>query len=330
MKRRRVTGNRGNKQIMDKQTKNISVIIPVYNSEATVKRCLDSVAAQTFKSYEVIIVDDGSNDGSARIIDAFCESNAGFRCIRTKNRGVAAARNTGMEVATGDYIAFVDSDDSIRPDMLEKMYAAAVKTDADVTVCRYAFNKIKDQGLGRISLIGRESMIHEMMLPAHDVASFIFNRLYKRAFLEDNRIRFNEKISVSEDLLFNAECVLHGSKNAFLDSVLYCYIINENGTMFSKGFNRKKLSANDTYDIMFDKDMSAKEMCYAKAACSLYNVMLYRQCIKYRADISGAELRNVKAHLCVGERYIFKTHAPLKYKLGFIALKYFPWVFRIV
>lgn len=315
---------------MDKQTKQISVIIPVYNSEATVKRCLDSVAAQTFKSYEVIIVDDGSNDGSAGIINAFCESNAGFRYIKTENRGVAAARNTGIEATEGDYIAFVDSDDSIRPDMFEKLYAAAVKTDADITACRYAFNEIKDKGSGRISLIGRESMIREMMLPKHDTASFIFNRLYKRTFLEDKHIRFNEKISVSEDLLFNAECVLHGSKNAFLDSVLYCYIINENGTMFSKGFNRKKLTANDAYDIMFDLRLSEKEKRYTETACSLYNVMLYRQCIRYRADISETELDNVRSHLLIGERYIFKAHAPLKYKLGFIALKYFPWVFRIV
>ena len=315
---------------MDKQTKQISVIIPVYNSEATVKRCLDSVAAQTFKSYEVVIVDDGSNDGSARIIDSFCKSNAGFRCIKTENRGVSAARNTGIEAAEGDYIAFVDSDDSIRPDMLEKMYAAAVKTAADITVCRYAFNEIKDKGSGRISLIGRESMIHEMMLPKHDAASFIFNRLYKRAFIEDTHIRFNEKISVSEDLLFNTECVLHASRNAFLDSVLYCYIINENGTMFSKGFNGKKLSANDAYDIMFGYRLSEKEMRFTKTACSLYNVMLYRQCIRYRADISESELDNVRSHLLIGERFIFREHAPLKYRLGFIALKYFPWVFRIV
>ena len=115
----------------------ISLIIPVYNVEDYLEKALLSVQNQTFRDFEAIIVDDGSTDKSLEIIKKFCEKNSNFIFLTQKNKGPAAARNYGISVCKGDYIAFMDSDDYIEPEFLEMLYKTAIENDADITCCNF-------------------------------------------------------------------------------------------------------------------------------------------------------------------------------------------------
>ena len=114
----------------------ISVIVPIYNAERYIKRCLDSIQAQTFQNFEVIMINDGSQDSSADIAEEYT-ADPRFKLFHQDNRGVGYARNRGLEVARGEYLAFVDSDDAVVPEHLEKLYTAAAENDADIVCCSY-------------------------------------------------------------------------------------------------------------------------------------------------------------------------------------------------
>ena len=120
-----------------KNTPEISLIVPIYNVEKYLVKALTSIENQTFKNFEAILVDDGSTDKSIDIIKEFCEKNENFKFIQQENRGPAAARNSALEISTGKYIAFMDSDDFIEPEFLENMYNAAEENGADIACCNF-------------------------------------------------------------------------------------------------------------------------------------------------------------------------------------------------
>ena len=115
----------------------LSIIIPVYNTEKYLHRCVDSVLQQNMSDYELILVDDGSTDGSGKICDEYKEKDSRVKVIHTQNQGVSKARNTGLELSSGEYIGFVDADDYIDADMYEKLIEASIDSNADVCCCGY-------------------------------------------------------------------------------------------------------------------------------------------------------------------------------------------------
>ena len=117
----------------------ISIIIPIYNSAALLPRCLDSILAQTYRDFTLILVNDGSTDGSGKICDGYAEKDERIRVIHKENGGVSSARNAGLDAADGEYITFIDSDDAIPPGYLETLYMAASGSGADVAICDVLF-----------------------------------------------------------------------------------------------------------------------------------------------------------------------------------------------
>lgn len=115
----------------------ISVIVPVYNVEPYVEKCLDSILAQTYSDLEVLVIDDGSTDGCGEISDRYAEQDHRIQVFHTENHGLSAARNIGLDHVNGQYIGFVDSDDWIDPDMYEELHNIIQKTDADIVTCRF-------------------------------------------------------------------------------------------------------------------------------------------------------------------------------------------------
>lgn len=118
----------------------VSVIVPVYNVENYIRKCLDSIISQTLKDIEIILVDDGSEDNSGKICDEYAEKDSRIIVIHQKNNGLSNARNTGLNIASGEYIGFVDSDDYIKSEMYSEMYQTAEKTDADMVLCNYSYD----------------------------------------------------------------------------------------------------------------------------------------------------------------------------------------------
>ncbi len=177
----------------------ISVIIPVYNAAATLDDCLQSVAGQSFKDLEIICIDDGSTDKSGEILAAWQAKDSRIKVLHQKNLGGGAARNAGLAVAAGEYIHFLDSDDSLQPKAYEIMYKKICQTGADVCFCQYytidaaSGKKTKSNSFYRYPEITREKNIrvkgNENVFFYSDVVPW--NKLYRRAFVKEHKLTFD-------------------------------------------------------------------------------------------------------------------------------------------
>jgi len=220
----------------------LSIIVPVYNVRAYLPACLDSLVNQTLDNYEVILVDDGSSDGSAEIIKDYCERYPELiRSIRVENGGQGRARNFAIEMARGDYLGFVDSDDWITADMYEKLYNTAVRENADVVVCDF-LEKFSD---GRENYL--KAAVQDNLLAA---AGSACNKLFRSSLIEN--VRFPEGLWY-EDFYFSAIMLLKSRRTVFIPEALYIYRRGQESTMHNN--NAKK-----NLDIITIMDMLADYM----------------------------------------------------------------------
>ena len=208
----------------------VSVIVPVYNIETHLKACLNAVLAQTFTDFELILIDDGSTDGSARICDETAASDARVRVIRQPNSGVSRARNAGLDAAKGAYIAFVDSDDIIVPTYLEKLVSAAETYHTDLVLCGFSrFRPDAEQQylIGPIPIGLYRSMREFVQLYGEGRTNMfgvsIWAKLYRASIIRENNIRFDPEISYEEDCNFNADLLPHCQTAAVVGEALYRY-----------------------------------------------------------------------------------------------------------
>lgn len=207
----------------------ISVVIPCYNGENFIEKCIKSISAQTYNNLEIIIVNDGSTDNTETIIRNFSDNR--IKYIYQKNAGEAAARNTGIETATGEYIGFVDSDDYIEPEMYEKLFNALYFNNAEMTVANY--NQIYADGTikkaystmsGQIFDIQEDILSYwiKVCASAHP-NNYVWSRLYKTELIMKSGIRF-EKYVHSADTLFNFKLLPYINKCILVNEGLYNYV----------------------------------------------------------------------------------------------------------
>lgn len=209
--------------------KKISVIVPAYNVAPWISNCLNSILAQTYKNLEVIVIDDGSIDETPQIIDYFAKKDSRIIAIHQKNAGLVAVRNKGITRASGDYIAFVDADDAIDPDMYERLMFNAIKYQADISHCgvrfcfpdghvelHYGTNKIKIQN----NFEGQKDLLEgEFIEPG------LWNKLYRSSLLIDSCL--DENVLNNEDLLRNFVLFKRAKKSVFEDFCGYQYYQRE-------------------------------------------------------------------------------------------------------
>lgn len=237
----------------------ISIIVPVYNMENYLSVCVDSILAQTYTNLEIILVNDGSKDSSAQICDEYAEKDTRIKVVHKANGGLSSARNAGMDIATGEYIGFVDSDDSIRPNFFEILYDNLLKTDSDVSVCRFlnCTTQEGDQTIAKqaendlITFTSEESIIN-MFIGKHFVGH-VCNKLFKAELVKD--IRFFEELKNFEDAPFSFAAILRSKKICFTEQRLYNYLMRQ-GSILRQGFNKNLLHALVACDKI---DMMLKE-----------------------------------------------------------------------
>ena len=180
----------------------ISIIIPVYNVEKYLNKCLNSVIEQTYKNIEVILIDDGSTDNSGKICDEYAKNDIRIKIIHQQNGGVSTARNNGLEHATGKYITFVDSDDYIEKEMIETMAKKIMKKNADIVICgvtdRDEENNIINQSLNKKENVFNNIEAIKEMLDEKLFNCVCWAKLYKKELFRN--IKFNSKIRIAEDM----------------------------------------------------------------------------------------------------------------------------------
>lgn len=202
----------------------ISVVVPIYNVKKYLEICLHSLVNQTYKNLEIILVDDGSTDGSSAICDIWAKKDNRIKVIHKTHGGVSDARNKGLDIAKGDFIGFVDSDDKIKLNMYEILYKNMKIHNADISVCNFIFvhnNDTFDYGKSKNTSIKKGTEAFNMLFKKNNYGNFVWNKLYKHELF--NKIRFPygknyEDIYVMHKLYYNAKTIV------FIDKGLYYYI----------------------------------------------------------------------------------------------------------
>ena len=222
-----------------------SIVIPVYNAKASLERCVDSWLCQTRKDLEIILVDDGSSDGSGELSDRLAENSDGrVRVIHQENSGVSAARNAGIRVTEGEFLLFTDSDDYVEPDYLEKMAALQENSDADLVLCGYhhlydGADIVKVPGETHVSAMAEFQQEFLELYKKSDL-NMPWNKLYRKALASV----FDTSLSLGEDLLFNLEYLSKCRRVAVLGEPLCWYVQDMGKTTLSseKRQNRMELA----------------------------------------------------------------------------------------
>lgn len=201
----------------------ISIIIPVYNVERYIRECLDSIICQTFSDFEVLLIDDGSPDKSGDICDEYATKDSRFKVFHKTNGGVSSARNLGLENAQGEWVLFVDADDVIYNDCLEKCYNIATEDNLDLLQFKFdrEINKRNPQNNIKSEVLSSADFLNIR----HNVCaacSFI-----KASIIRDNSIRFNTNIKLAEDQLFILHAIKNSNRIKITNDVLYYYRPNE-------------------------------------------------------------------------------------------------------
>ncbi len=193
----------------EKLSKLISVIVPIYNSKKYLRECLDSILGSTYKNLEIICVDDGSSDGSGELVKSYSKYFSNIILITQENAGVSAARNTGLEKAHGEYIAFIDSDDTVSSVFFENMLNACELHHADIAVCQFNKEQLPDKGTytGEFSVCSSS----EYYRNKHS-RIYVITKLYRRDILND--IVFEKSICYAEDIAFTMDVLCTSLENS--------------------------------------------------------------------------------------------------------------------
>lgn len=215
--------------------KKVSVIVPVYNSQEYLRECADSLVNQTLEEIEIIFVNDGSTDESLKILEEYQSRFPEKVIIRTKeNGGQATARNLGIGIATGEYIGFVDSDDSVDVKMYEEMYEAAIKADADYVECNYKYLQVMpDGGMKELQPYGNVREYKDKKQMFIDPLVSPWNKIYKSELLKQNGIVFPEGV-IYEDTAFFIKSIPYINKAVYVNEDFVYHFLRENSTMNAK------------------------------------------------------------------------------------------------
>lgn len=233
----------------------VSVIVPIYKVEKYIARCLDSIKAQTFTDFEVIMIDDGTPDRSAEIAERYT-SDPRFKLYHQQNAGLGAVRNRGVTLAKGEYIAFVDSDDAVKPEHLEKLYAAASKNNADIVCCSYCCCDDNGEHLRTSKIRKRRGVYNAERLTGNilrdiSIRRYVWSKLWRRSLFIDNSVTFPTKLF--EDAMTVPKLFYYAEKIAVITDTTYIYTCRTSSItgLTAKNCIGDYIEANEVVDSFF-------------------------------------------------------------------------------
>lgn len=234
-----------------KKNPKISIIVPIYKVENHLEKCINSILNQTFRDFELILVNDGSPDNCGNICDLYKERDSRIKVIHKKNGGLSSARNAGLDIAKGDYIGFVDSDDYINKNMYEVLYNIAKNDNSDIVICDYKSvnknNENYDDSIEKkyeVSRFNNIEALNELYSDNNIIFTVAWNKIYKRYLF--NNLRY-ELGKLHEDEFIIHKILYNSNKISFVKYKLYYYLQTENSIMRSQ-FNIKKLQLEEALE----------------------------------------------------------------------------------
>lgn len=254
----------------------VSIIVPVYNAEEYLCRCLESIISQTYQNIEIILVDDGSKDASGQICDEYAEKDARIRVIHKENGGVAIARQTGLNVAQGKYVIHADSDDWVEPNWIEELLKSALKEKVDIVICDY-YNEYQSGSINvssKPTSLKKEDILSDLLYGS--IWGALWNKLIRKDCFERYCVSFIPEMNLQEDLYVICKLIYSGASSFYISIPLYhydCYSNNssivraptinqiQSVSFFINDF--EKLLTDDIYKEAFNrKKMNLKKRCF--------------------------------------------------------------------
>lgn len=318
----------------------ISVIVPVYKVEKYLSRCIDSILAQTFTDFELILIDDGSPDNCGAICDEYARKDARVSVIHQENLGVSVARNSGLQVAKGKYIAFVDSDDYIAKDYLEILITSIISTNADISIC--SFTEVAEEASDCVSVSDKACLLAEFqandkmieLCNSDRITNYLWNKLYKKDLF--NEIRFPVNVAFWEDAAIMYRLFDLCEKVVFIDKTLYFYVCR-------KGSATKHVTIDDVLaqyhlcverlDFLKDKYPELENFLVCSVCSVAYNAWALQQRESFDSKIIFDAVKFLKAN---GRRCLknWNGRKYYNYRIGLYLyarpfLKFLIWVRKI-
>lgn len=311
----------------------ISIIVPAYNSELFLHRCINSILSQTYDNLEIILVDDGSTDSTLEIFRTYEIKDSRIKVVHKENGGQSTARNAGLNIARGEFIGFVDSDDYIRPTMYENLYKSINSSDYDMAICGIEMN---NNGIIR-NLLGHEN---NLIIKGTEniVDKFIdgymgfgpVNKLFRRRIFEE--IRFREGI-IFEDFELLSRLIFKMNKVKIVSSIEYVYVVNSESTTKSK-FSIQKMNLIDVttqvFEVISNKYPKLEEKAFKLMIIDHFTIINWitkDNCVKKYID----EYNYIKSVLFKNLRKILSNkYISVYYKVLTIFCIYCPWFYRIL
>ena len=279
-------------------TEKISIIVPVYNTQAYIERCLESILAQTYPDFEVICVDDGAEDESGKLCDVYQERDGRVRVYHIENHGVSHARNYGLSVMEGSWFCFVDSDDRIEPDYIERLYRLAIEKQCQVVACGidkvYEFATGIKEGNEEVFLFdSTKKCIRNFICEGNSMHGLVWNKLYNRQLFGD--VRFDERLKVNEDCMYSYEIMSRCDSACLTTLKLYHWYIRPDSACHKRA-ERADFSGADVFLELYDRiqgmDMNDARLVLCKNyISSVVQVLLYAKYEKDNAEVALAKKR---------------------------------------
>ena len=312
----------------------ISVIIPIYNVEKFLKRCLDSVLHQVDITFEIILVDDGSTDSSAQICDEYAEKYPDIKCLHISNSGPATAKNIGYSQATGNYIAFIDSDDEIKPNMFSTMLQSGYKHDADIVCCNYM--QINEDGsyehtqhTGKEYVLNQDEALKAILIK-DKIYSQCWTKVYKRATIEAYHIRNTDGLKTDEDFIYNIQAFACSKTVCIVDEPLYIY--SHRRTSLSKDYFNSHISQyinNRILRLDLVEKIIHEHFPHLQEYCTYHCIFYYNELIgrisRYPQMYNDKRVRKVVSYIKNHRAILQAHHNQLGFsKYGMLLILYLP------
>lgn len=259
----------------------ISIIVPVYNIEFFLEKCIKSIINQTYKNIEIILVNDGSTDRSGDICNFYSKYDQRVKVINKKNGGLSDARNVGIVASSGKFIGFVDGDDWIEPDMYEVLYDAMQHSDADVAICGFYRNigdrVVEERETGNTLIYSGKEILKRLLSNDNEyqICLAVWNRLYKRELIKDIRFPYGKSY---EDIIYDTEVFYKCNRCVYVDKRKYHYLVGREGSIISSGFQKRRI----TDDILLQKkrtefleSKNEKELAELSRQIMVHDMLLY-------------------------------------------------------
>lgn len=302
----------------------ISVIVPVYNAKKTIGGCMDSILSQDYRHIEIIVVDDGSTDGTGAIIDSYAASDRRVRAVHTQNRGVSAARNTGISLARGEFFGFVDADDRVEKDMYAHLIGLIGNADISVCgierICEVAGAPEKPPAACRadVRTLNPFEACREA-LKNDSFGGYLFNKLFRSYLFTEKGVRLDEKIHICEDLLCFFECLRY-ARNIVFDPAARCRYVISSGGATASGFSPRKATLVDARRAAADFTRAYFPGLYRTAQNQFITAAVYIFISSLhssaRYDLTRGDLNRIRSGVL---SYLF-SRAPRLYKPFALAL----------